>query len=144
MILTYAGFPALFLSTRITPFEAVAVPKTDLIKLFPFHRFGSIYLDYTKCNFTYCEVTDGASSTSGNKPTRRKRGWRAGKNERRRTGCAISVLTTNRDNCDSPKQAFERNLVKIKISRTSKILSLKRFDQTPCASSRTACLFLSQ
>jgi len=60
MILTYAGFPALFLSTRITPFEAVAVPKTDLIKLFPFHRFGSIYLDYTKCNFTYCEKSQMA------------------------------------------------------------------------------------
>ena len=45
--------------------------------------------------------------------------------------CAISVLVTNRDNCPLQKQVFELNLVKIKISRTPKIPSLKRIDQTP-------------
>ena len=37
----------------------------------------------------------------------------------------------SRDYCPSPKQVFERNLAKIKISRTPKIPSLKRFDETP-------------
>ncbi|XP_065582576.1 uncharacterized protein LOC136041749 [Artemia franciscana] len=133
MILTYAVFFALFLSTRITPVEAVAVPKNDLIKL----RFHSTFLApsiLTTLTALHLlrEVTGGASSTNGNNPTGKKRGCRAGKNERRRrTGCAISVLVTSRDYCSSPKQVFERNLVKIKISRAPKIPSLKRFDETP-------------
>ena len=38
---------------------------------------------------------------------------------------------TSRDYCPSPKQVFERNPVKIKISRTPKTPNLKRFDKTP-------------
>ena len=129
MILTYTAFSALFLSTRTTLVEAVTVPKTDLIKL----RFLSTFLMpsilTTLSTFHLLqEVTDGTSSTSGNKPTQRRLGCRAGKNERRRhTGCTISVLVANCDNCPLLKQVFEQNLVKIKISKTAEIPGLKRF-----------------
>ncbi|XP_065568947.1 uncharacterized protein LOC136032605 [Artemia franciscana] len=92
MLLTYVVFFALFLSTRITPVEAIAVPKTDLINL-RFHSTFSVPSILTTLTALHLlrEVTGGASSTNGNNPTGKKRGCRAGKNERRRrTGCAIS------------------------------------------------------
>ena len=129
MIFAYATFFALFLSTRITPVEAVAVPKTDLIEL---HFLSTVLAQsiWTTPSTLHLlqEVTDGTSSTSGNKPTQRRLGCRAGKNERRRhTGCTISVLVANCDNCPLLKQVFEQNLVKIKISKTAEIPGLKRF-----------------
>ena len=49
MIFTYAAFFTIFLNTRIAPVEAVAVPKTDLIKLrFLSTVLAPIYLDYAK------------------------------------------------------------------------------------------------
>ena len=145
MILTYALLFRSFLSTRITPVEAVTVPKTDLIKLF----FHSTFLEpsiLTTLTALYLlrEVKGGTSSTNGNNPTVKKHGSRAGKNERRRWAeCAISALVTSPDYCRSPKQALERKLGKIKISRTLKIRILKRFTKPPCSPFRTTRPFLS-
>ena len=94
--LTYATF-SLFLSTRVTTAVAVAVPKTDLIKLrFLFTVLAlSIWTTLSTLHLLQ-EVTDGASSTIGNKSTQRRIRCRTGKNERRRrTGCTILVLVKN-------------------------------------------------
>ena len=90
MILIYAAFSGLFLSTKITSLEAKAVPKNDLINL----RFLSTVLApsiWTMLSAFHLlrKVTDGTLSTSRNKPKRRKRGCRAGKNERRRRTCVL-------------------------------------------------------
>jgi len=88
----YGLFFVLFLGTRITHFEAVAVPKTDLIRV-SFPPFGSIYLVYPK----YIALTARSHRwriVHQRKQTDTKETWMPDREKRKEKGYGVHYIGT--------------------------------------------------